>query len=148
MNVNKKRVHRIWNAEGLSLPRRRPRRRQYGPVKANPLKAECINHVWSYDFLEDRTERGGRLRCLVIVDEYTRECLAIRVAPSIRSEHVIEELDWLFLVRGVPKHIRSDNGPESVAKALRKWIEENGSETVFIKPGSPWENAYVESFNG
>jgi len=110
--VNRKRVHRIWKAEGLSLPLRRPRRRRIGPVGEIVNKAEYPNHVWSYDFLEDRTERGGKLRMLVIIDEYTRGCLAIRVASSIPSSMVVAILEWLFLVHGVPKYIRSDNGPE------------------------------------
>ncbi len=109
-------------------------------------KAEYPNHVWSYDFLEDRTERGGKLRILVIIDEYTRECLAMRIAPSIPARAVVEALEWLFLTRGVPKHLRSDNGPEFVAKTVRDWLEKSGCQTIFITPGSPWENGYVESF--
>jgi len=144
--VNKKRVHRIWKAEGLSLPLRRPRRRRRGPVGEIVNKAEYPNHVWSYDFLEDRTERGGKLRILVIIDEYTRECLAIKIAPSIPASVVVEVLEWLFLTRGVPKYLRSDNGPEFVAKMVCQWLEETGCQTLFIKPGSPWENGYIESF--
>ncbi len=146
LRVNRKRVHRIWKAEGLSLPLRRPRRRRMGPAGEIVNKAEYPNHVWSYDFLEDRTQRGGKLRMLVIIDEYTRECLAIRVARSIPASVVVEALEWLFLVRGVPKHLRSDNGPEFVAKAVRQWLEKCGCQTIFITPGSPWENGYVESF--
>lgn len=110
-------------------------------------RSEHPNHVWSYDFLEDRTERGGKLRILVVIDEYTRECLGIRVASSISSSRVLELLEWLFLVRGVPKYLRSDNGPEFVAKVVQKWLEEVGCQTLYITPGSPWENGYVESFN-
>jgi len=110
-------------------------------------KAEYPNHVWSYDFVEDRTERGGKLRILVIIDEYIRECLAIRVKPSIPALAVIEVLEWLFLTRGVPKYIRSDNGPEFVSRAVCQWLENSGCQTLFIKPGSPWENGYIESFN-
>jgi len=145
--INRKRVHRIWKAEGLGLPRRRPKRRRMGPVGEIINKAEYRNHVWSYDFLEDRTERGGKLRILVIIDEYTRECLAIRVAPSIPALAVVGVLEWLFLTRGVPKYLRSDNGPEFVAKAVRNWLAESGCQTLFITPGSPWENGYIESFN-
>ena len=145
--VNDKRVHRIWKSEGLGLPRRRPKRRRTGPAGEIINKAEHPNHVWSYDFVEDRTERGGKLRILAIVDEYTRECLAMKVAPSIPSSVVIEVLEWLFLVRGVPKYIRSDNGPEFVAKAVCNWLDNSGCQTLFIKPGSPWENGYIESFN-
>ena len=146
LRVNRKRVHRIWKAEGLSLPQRRPRRRRAGPTGEIVNKAEYPNHVWSYDFLEDRTERGGKLRMLVIIDEYTRECLEIRIAPSIPARAVVEALEWLFLVRGVPKHLRSDNGPEFVAELVRQWLAKSGCQTIFITPGSPWENGYVESF--
>jgi len=118
-----------------------------GPVGEIVNKAEYPNHVWSYDFLEDRTERGGKLRILVIIDEYTRESLAIRVAPSIPALAVVGVLEWLFLTRGVPKYLRSDNGPEFVAKAVRNWLAESGCQTLFITPGSPWENGYIESFN-
>ena len=117
-----------------------------GPAGEVVNKAKYPNHVWSYDFLEDRTERGGKLRILVIVDEYTRECLAIKVAPSIPASAVIEALEWLLLVRGVPKYLRSDNGPEFVAKSVCQWLEVSGCRTIFITPGSPWENGYVESF--
>jgi len=110
--VNMKRVHRIWKAEGLSLPLRRPRRHRAGRVGKIVNKAEYPNHVWSYDFVEDRTERGGKLRLLAIIDEYTRECLAIRIASSIPASAVMDVLEWLFLTRGVPKFLRSDNGPE------------------------------------
>lgn len=146
MSVNKKRVHRIWKAEGLALPLRRPRRRKVGPVGEIVNKAEYPDHVWSYDFLEDRTEKGGKLRILVIIDEYTRECLAVRIAPSIPARAVVEVLEWLFLTRGVPKYLRSDNGPEFVARVVRQWLDKSGCRTIFITPGSPWENGYVESF--
>jgi len=145
--VNKKRVHRIWKSEGLGLPRRRPKRRRMEPTGGIVNKAEYPNHVWSYDFVEDRTERGGKLRILVIIDEYTRECLAIRVEPSIPASVVVEMLEWLFLTRGVPQYIRSDNGPEFISKAVCQWLKESGCQTLFIKPGSPWENGYIESFN-
>jgi len=145
--INKKRVHRIWKPEGLGLPRRRPKRRKMGSTGGIVNKAEHPNHVWSYDFVEDRTERGGKLRILVIIDEYTRECLAIRVKPSIPASAVIEVLEWLFLTRGVPKYIRSDNGPEFIPKAICQWLKESGCQTLFIKPGSPWENGYIESFD-
>ena len=144
--VNRKRAHRIWKAEGLSLPLRRPRRRRVGPVGEIVNKAEYPNHVWSYDFLEDRTERGGKLRILAIIDEYTRECLSTRIAPSIPASTVLEVLEWLFLVRGIPKYVRSDNGPEFIAKAVCQWLKGSGCQTIFINPGSPWENGYIESF--
>ena len=144
--INRKRVHRIWKAEGLSLPLRRPRRRRVRPVGEIVNKAEYPNHVWSYDFVEDRTERGGKLRILAIIDEYTRECLAIRVKPSIPASVIIEILEWLFLTPGVPKYIRSDNGPEFVSRAICQRLETSGCQTLFITPGSPWENGYIESF--
>ena len=131
LKVNRKRVHRIWKAEGLSLPLRRPRRRRIGPAGEIVNKAEYPNHVWSYDFLEDRTERSGKLRILVIIDEYTRECLSIRVASSIPASIVVAVLEWLFLVPGVPKYIRSDNGPEFVAKAVV-----GGLKIVAVRPFS------------
>jgi len=145
--INRKRVHRIWKSEGLGLPRRRPKRRRMGPTGGIVHKAEYPNHVWSYDFVEDRTERGGKLRILVIIDEYTRECLAIRVEPSIPALVVTRMLEWLFLTRGVPKYIRSDNGPEFISKAVCQWLKESGCRSLFIRPGSPWENGYIESFN-
>jgi len=148
VEVNTKRVHRIWKAEGLSLRARRPRRRRMGPKGEVIRKAERPNHVWTYDFLEDRTERGGRLKILAVLDEYTRESLAIRVERSIDSPQVIETLERLVAQRGVPDHIRSDNGPEFVAHALQGWIAASGGRTIFITPGSPWENPYIESFNG
>ena len=146
--VNVKRVHRIWKLEGLSLRRKRPKRRAYGPAGEVLNKAERPNHVWTYDFLEDRTERGGKLRILTVLDEFTRECLAIRVERSISSKRVIDTLEWLFLLHGAPAHVRSDNGPEFIATALREWLSERGAKTMYITPGSPWENPYIESFNG
>jgi len=144
--VNRKRVHRIWKSEGLGLPRRQPKRRRVGQMGEIVNKAEYPNHVWSYDFVEDRTERGGKLRILAIIGEYTRECLVIRVAPSIPASVVVEVLERLFLTRGVPKFIRSDNGPEFVARAVCRWLETSGCQTLFINLGSPWENGYIESF--
>jgi putative transposase len=144
--INKKRVHRIWKLEGLSLPLRRPRRRRVGKAGKVVNKAEYPNHVWSYDFIEDRTERGGKLRILAIIDEYTRECLATRIEPSIPAHSVVEVLEWLSFTRGMPKYIRSDNGPEFVSRAVCQWLKEKGCQTIFITPGSPWENGYIESF--
>ena len=148
IEANTKRVHRIWKAEGLSLPPRRPKRRRTGPKGEVIRKAEKPNHVWTYDFMEDRTERGGRLKILTVLDEYTRESLAIRVERSIDSHKVIETLEWLVAERGVPDHIRSDNGPEFIAQAVQEWLGSSGCRTLFINPGSPWENPYIESFNG
>jgi len=146
--VNKKRVHRIWKEEGLQLPRRRPKKRHRGPKGEVIHRAECPNHVWSYDFVEDHTERGRKIRMLTIVDEYTRECLAIQVARSIPGAKVINTLEWLFLTRRAPAYIRSDNGPEFIAKAVQDWLKENQSKTIYIEPGAPWENPFIESFNG
>ena len=146
IRVNLKRVHRIWKAEGLSLPLRRPRRRRVGQVGEIVRKAEYPNHVWSYDFLEDRTEGGGKLRVLVVIDEFTRECLAVIIRPSVPAAKVVEVLERLFLLRGVPKYLRSDNGPEFIARSVCQWLEVNGCSTIFINPGSPWENGYIESF--
>ncbi len=145
--VNTKRVHRLWKEEGLQRKRKRKKKRACGPSEGLPTKAEHPNHVWSYDFIEDRTERGGKLRMLCILDEYTRECHHIRVARSIGADKVIASLEWLFLLHGTPEYLRSDNGPEFIAKALREWLGERGAKTLYITPGSPWENPYIESFN-
>ncbi len=146
--VNIKRVHRIWKEEGLQLPRKRPKKRNYGPPGEVVNKALYRNHVWSWDFVFDRTERGGQLKVLTIIDEFTRESLALEVASRIGSQRVIQTLDYLFLTRGKPKYIRSDNGPEFIAYAVQDWLRDNGCDVMYIKPGSPWENPYIESFNG
>jgi putative transposase len=146
--INKKRVHRIWKAEGLQLPRRKRKKRHFGPQGEVIHKAEYPNHVWSYDFVEERTQKGDKLRILTVIDEFTRECLALLVRRSLSSVQVINLLEWLFLMRAIPEHIRSDNGPEFIAKAIREWLAEKQCQTIYIKPGSPWENPYNESFNG
>mgnify|MGYP000207692452 FL=1 len=146
--VNKKRVHRIWKEEGLSLLRRRPKRKRRGRTVEIVNRATHKNHVWSYDFIEDTTESGDKLRMLDVVDEYTRECHQIHVGRSVSAEKVVDILSWLFLMKGAPEHIRSDNGPEFVAKAVCDWLDKSGCKTIFIEPGSPWENPYIESFNG
>ena len=112
------------------------------------LRPEHKDHVWAYDFVHHRTHDGRSMRLLTIVDEYTRESLAIDVARKLNSEHVLERLGWLFVHRGIPEHIRSDNGPEFTAEAVRDWLRRLGVGALFIEPGSPWENGYVESFNG
>ena len=147
--VNDKRVERIWRREGLKVPARQPKR---GRIWENDgscvrLRPEHRNHVWSYDFVEARTHDGRKIRMLNVVDEFTHECLAIRVARKLKATDVIDVLSDLFILRGVPGHIRSDNGPEFVAKAVQAWITAVGSKTAYITPGSPWENGYVESFN-
>jgi putative transposase len=147
--VNRKRVERIWRREGLKVPHKQPKK---GRLWRNDgscarLRPERPNHVWSYDFVEDRTHNGRKYRMLNIVDEFTRECLAIRVKRRLNSIDVIDLLSDLFVLRGVPGHIRSDNGPEFVATAVRAWIAAVGAKTAYIEPGSPWENGYIESFN-
>lgn len=147
--VNDKRVERIWRREGLKVPKKQPKR---GRLWLNDgscirLRAERPNHVWSYDFVEDRTHEGRKYRMLNIVDEFTHECVAIRIDRKLKSTDVIDVLSDLFILRGVPEHIRSDNGPEFVAKAVQKWITAVGARTAYITPGSPWENGFIESFN-
>jgi transposase InsO family protein len=145
--VNVKRVYRIWKMLNLQLPKRRPRKRKPGSDPIT-LLSEHTNHVWSYDFVNDRTANGQKLKILVVVDEYTRECLALEVASSIRANHLIDTLSRLMTLHGRPRFLRSDNGPEFTAKAVIKWLTEHQIGPAFIKPGSPWQNAYVESFNG
>jgi len=147
--VNAKRVARIWRREGLKVPSKQPKR---GRLWLNDgscirLRPEYPNHVWSYDFVEDRTHDGRKYRMLNIIDEFTRECMAIRIGRKLKSTDVIDVLSDLFILRGIPTHVRSDNGPEFIAQALRDWLAAVGSKTAYIMPGSPWENGYCESFN-
>jgi putative transposase len=148
--VNHKRVERIWRREGLKVPQKQPKR---GRLWLNDgscirLRPEHKDHVWSYDFVEERTSNGRKFRTLNIIDEFTRECLAIKVNRKLNSLDVIDELFKLFIYRGIPDHMRSDNGSEFTAKIVRKWLNRLGVKTLFIEPGSPWENGYIESFNG
>ncbi len=148
--VNSKRVERIWKQEGLKVPRKQPKR---GRLWLNDgscirLRPQHRDHVWSYDFVHDRTHNGRPLKILTVIDEYTRECLSLRVERGMTSEQVLETLAGLFVYRGVPDHIRSDNGPEFTALAVRDWLGRVGVKTLYIEPGSPWENGYNESFNG
>jgi transposase InsO family protein len=147
--VNAKRVERIWRREGLKVPRRQPKRARLWLADGSPvrLRPERPNHVWSYDFVEDRTHDGRKFRMLNVLDEFTRECLAIRVGRKLGADDVIDVLSDLFIPRGVPDHIRSDNGPEFMAKSVQGWIAAVSAKTAYIAPGSPWENGYVESFN-
>lgn len=149
-SVNHKRVQRIWRAEGLKVPKRQPKRARLWLNEGSciRLRPEHKDHVWAYDFVHHRTHDGRAMRLLTIVDEYTRKSLAIDVARKLDSEAVLARLGELFVQRGVPDHIRSDNGPEFTAKAVREWLGRLGVGTLFIEPGSPWENGYVESFNG
>jgi putative transposase len=148
--INHKRVERIWRKEGLKVPKKQPKlgRLWLNDGSCIRLRPEYKDHVWSYDFMVDRTNDGRSFRILNIIDEFTRECLAMRVARRINSQAVIDELFKLFVFRGIPEHMRSDNGPEFTAKAVRKWLSRLGVKTLFIEPGSPWENGYIESFNG
>jgi transposase InsO family protein len=140
--VGKDRVQRIWRREGLKVPQKqRPRGRLWlGDGSCIRLRPERANHVWSYDFVKAMTNDGRALRILVVIDEYTRECLALRVARRLGSLQVIETLADVMLMRGIPEHIRSDNGPEFIAEELRKWLDKVGTKTLYIEPGSPWEN--------
>ena len=147
--VNRKRVERIWRQEGLKVPAKQPKKGRLWLHDGScvRLRPAHPNHVWSYDFVEDRTHDGRKYRMLNVLDEFTRECLAIRVARKLNSVDVIDVLSDLFILRGVPGHVRSDNGPEFVAKAVRAWIAAVGAKAAYIEPGSPWENGFVESFN-
>jgi len=144
------RVLRIWRREGLKVPRKqRPRSRLWlNDGSCIRLRPERRNHVWSYDFVEAQTHDGRKVRLMTLIDEFTRECLAIRVARRINSLGVLETMADVMLVRGIPEHIRSDNGPEMTAKIVRSWLANVGAKTLYIEPGSPWENGYCESFNG
>jgi len=148
--VNHKRVERIWRREGLKVPKKQPKR---GRLWLNDgscirLRPEHKDHVWSYDFVMARTANGRAFRILAILDEFTRECLTILVSRHITFRDVIDQLFQLFVLRGIPEHIRSDNGPEFTAGEIRRWLASIGVKTLFIERGSPWENGYIESFNG
>ena len=148
-HVNHKRVERIWRREGLKVPQKQAKK---GRLWLNDgscvrLRPERANHVWSYDFVQDRTHDGRAFRTLNIIDEFTKEALMIRVDRRLNSTDVIDALTDLFILRGPPEFIRSDNGPEFVAQKVRDWIAAVGAKTAYIEPGSPWENGYVESFN-
>jgi len=147
--VNIKRIHRLWKQEGLRVPAKTRKKRRLGDSSngARRMRAERINHVWSYDFVWDQTDGGRRLKWLPILDEYSRECLALEVDYSITARAVIDILERLVQERGAPEFIRSDNGPEFIAQAVKAWIGEKGMKTLYIEPGSPWENPYSESFN-
>ena len=147
--VNHKRVERLWRREGLKVPQKQPKRKRLWITDGScvRLRPAYKDHVWSYDFVADRTSDGRALRMLTLIDEHTRECLAIDVARSLKSEDVLERLSDLFVRRGVPDYIRSDNGSEFTATKVRDWLARVGVKTLFIEPGSLWENGYVESFN-
>ena len=148
--VNHKRVERIWREEGLKVPNKQPRR---GRLWLNDgscvrLRPTHRNHVWAYDFVAERTHDGRPIKMLTVIDEYSRECLAIVVERRLQSDDVLGCLTELFIQHGPPEHIRSDNGSEFTAKVVRHWLKRLGVQTLFIEPGSPWENGYIESFNG
>ena len=149
-HVNHKRIERLWRQEGLKVPKKQPKRKRLwlGDGSCIRLRPQHRDHVWSYDFVQDRTSEGRSFRMLTLIDEYTRESLSIDVERKLSSEHVLERLSDLFIRRGVPKYIRSDNGSEFTAKKVRRWLKRVGVQTLFIEPGSPWENGYCESFNG
>ncbi len=141
------RAQRLWALAGLQVPRKRPRRR-VAASRPRPMTPSRANQVWSYDFVFDACANGQQIKCLTLVDEYTRECLAIDVSGSIRSGRVIEVLARVISRRGTPRYLRSDNGPEFVSRALLEWIVDQGIETALIDPGKPWQNGTTESFNG
>ena len=147
--VNDNRVERIWRREGLKVPAKQSKQGRIWSADGSciRLRAERPNHVWSYDFVEDRTHEGRKYRMLNLIDEFTHECLAIRVDRKLKSTDVIDLLSDQFILRGVPEHIRSDNGPEFVAKAVQDWVRAVGAKTAYIERGSPWENGFIESFN-
>jgi putative transposase len=145
-SVNHKRVYRLWRLLGLCLPRKRPRKK----VKRRdriPMMAECPNHVWTYDFMFDTLQNGRRLKILTLEDEFTREGLAIEIDKSIKAKDIICILADLFSERGAPMYLRSDNGPEFIETALKRWLTKNGTDTIHIEPGKPWQNGFIESFN-
>ena len=146
-NMSPDRMHRLWRQNGLQVPRKRPRKRVAGG-RPRPQPAMGRNHVWAYDFVFDACANGQQLKCLTVIDEYTRECLAIDVAGSLRSGRLIEVLAQLISVHGAPRYLRSDNGPEFIARKVLSWLQKNGMETALIDPGKPWQNGMDESFNG
>jgi putative transposase len=145
--INPKRVYRLWRKAGFSLPRRRPRKR-VGTVSLRPLAPKQAGHVWAYDFVFDRCSNGQKLKMLTVVDEWTRECLAVEVEGRINSPRVIEVLEKLMSANGKPQYLRSDNGPEFVANRVKEWLKRSGVETAYIEGGKPWQNGLNESFNG
>ena len=148
--VNHKCVERIWRLEGLKVPQKQPKRKRLWLNDGSCIRKrpQYRNHVWSYDFVAERTSNGRLLRMLTLIDEYTRESLVIKVDRALKAYDVIEQLAELFVVRGTPDFIRSDNGSEFTSEVVRGWLQRLGVQTLFIEPGSPWENGYIESFNG
>ena len=149
-NINHKRVYRIWREEGLKVPLKQPKRARLWLSDGSCIRKrpEYRNHVWSYDFVEDQTNDGREIRMLTILDEFTRDCLAIRVGRRLNSKDVVMAISRLFIHKGIPDYIRSDNGAEFTSKFVRNWLSKINVETLYIHPGSLWENGYNESFNG
>ena len=148
VQVNLKKVYRLWKLENLSLPKKRPHKKRAKPTLGIMPQAERANQVWTYDFVFDQSLSGKSLKMLTLIDEYTRECLAVEVGISIKSERVRRILERVCLVKGKPEMIRSDNGSEFIAQAVNDWLAENGIKPIFIEPGKPWQNGKGESFNG
>ena len=148
--VNHKRVERIWRQEGLKVPQKQPKRGRlwFNDGSCVRLRPTHRNHVWSYDFVADRTHDGRSVKMLTLIDEYSRECLAIVTERNLKSDDVLDCLTEMFIRHGAPEYIRSDNGSEFTAKVVRRWLSHIGVQTLYIEPGSPWENGYIESFNG
>jgi putative transposase len=148
--VNHKRVERIWRKERLKVPQKQPKRGRLWLVDGSCIRLRPTHkdHIWSYDFMVEHTTNGRAFKILNIIDEFTRESIGIKLERKIKSQDVIDKLFNLFILRGIPEHIRSDNGPEFTAKAVKRWLSRLGVKTLFIDPGSPWENGYIESFNG
>jgi putative transposase len=148
--VNRKRVHRLWKQQGLKVPQKQHKKRRLGSSGNGIVRHRALHkdHVWAWDFIHDRTEDGRPLKWLSVVDEYTRECLVLEVRRSFKSRDVIDVLQELFVIRAAPMHIRSDNGPEFIARAIGSWLESARVQTLYIEPGAPWENGYAESFHG
>ena len=147
--VNHKRVERIWRQQGLKVPKRQPKKSRlwFNDGSCYRLRPTYMNHVWSYDFIFDRTRDGRPIKILTVIDEFSRECLELKVARKLKSDDVIDTLNELFLERGVPENIRSDNGSEFIAEELRDWLDKLDVKPLYIEPGSPWENGFVESFH-
>jgi putative transposase len=147
--INFKRVYRLWCQEGLKIHRKQHKRLYTGSSEnaCDRKRPQYYNHIWSYDFLTERLENGRLVKLLVVLDEFTRESLAIDVNRKIKGPDVIEVLRYLFAVRGAPEFIRSDNGPEFISNTVKKFLRNSGVDTLYVEPGSPWENGYIESFN-
>lgn len=146
--VNHKRIERLWRAAGLQQPRRKTRKRHWDTPQGIHQRAEYLNQVWSYDFTQAQSERGQPVRVLAVLDEFSRECLLLLAARSFSAAQVVQVLQWLFATRAVPQHVRSDNGPEFIAQAVKDWLQANGSHTLYIEPGHPWQNPFIERFFG